>query len=118
MRGSQNPVHPTICPSWRSFLSNKPDACYDSSAMTRINAILLLLVSLLLGGPGCSSLPSQNRIRHPIQTDYSVNDPEFAESMSHLLGAPLVPGNTVVELLNGDRIFPAMLDAIRRAQKT
>jgi len=38
--------------------------------------------------------------------------------MSHLLGPPVVPGNQVKELINGDEIFPPMLAAIRAAEKT
>lgn len=38
--------------------------------------------------------------------------------MSHLLGAPLVASNGVVELLNGDKTFGAMLRAIEQAEKT
>lgn len=58
------------------------------------------------------------KIRHLIATTYSVADEEFLRSMSNLLGPPLVNGNKVTTLVNGDRIFPAMLDAIRSAQKT
>jgi len=79
---------------------------------------MLFLGSLIVAGGGCASLRSEKRIDHPIHTDYSVTDPEFASSMSHLLGAPLVGGNRVVELLNGDQIFPAMLEAIRGARQT
>jgi cardiolipin synthase A/B len=38
--------------------------------------------------------------------------------MSHLLGPPLVAGNRVQCLINGDQIFPAMLAAIRSATTT
>ena len=38
--------------------------------------------------------------------------------MSNLLGPPLMPGNQVKELLNGNEIFPPMLAAIRSAKKT
>jgi cardiolipin synthase len=38
--------------------------------------------------------------------------------MSNLLGAPLVDGNAVTELLNGDEIFGSMLEAIRSAKTT
>jgi len=38
--------------------------------------------------------------------------------MSHLLCAPFVDGNDIVQLQNGDEIFPAMLKEIRAAQKT
>src|SRR5947207_8257818 len=53
-----------------------------------------------------------------IETLYSVSDPQFVRNMSVMLGPPLLPGNRVQTLLNGDEIFPAMLDAIRGAQKT
>ncbi len=38
--------------------------------------------------------------------------------MGNLLGPPLLPGNAVVELLNGDEIFPSMLEAIRGARRS
>ncbi|HEY2083774.1 MAG TPA: phospholipase D-like domain-containing protein [Verrucomicrobiae bacterium] len=61
---------------------------------------------------------SEKQIRREIKTDYSVSDPQFRNSISALLGAPLVDGNKIVELQNGDQIFPAMIEAIRGAQKT
>jgi cardiolipin synthase len=82
----------------------------------------LALAILLSINTGCTSLTSpvmsEKQIRREIKTDYSVSDAEFKNSISHLLGAPLVDGNNVVELQNGDQIFPAMLDAIRGAQKS
>jgi cardiolipin synthase len=75
-------------------------------------------LGLLIGTSGCSTLFPEKRIREPFHTSYSVADPEFAHSISQLLSAQLVESNHVVELLNGDRIFPAMLEAIRNAQKT
>lgn len=86
--------------------------------MIRVTACLPLLISLLIGSSGCSTLQPEKRIRHLIDANYSVSDPEFANSISQLLSAPLAEGNQVVELLNGDQIFPAMLEAIRKAQKT
>jgi cardiolipin synthase len=79
---------------------------------------LRTLPLILLLSVGCSTVAPEKRIRQPIHTDYSVTDPQFANSISHLLSAPLVAGNNVVELINGDRAFEAMIDAIRRAQKT
>ena len=46
------------------------------------------------------------------------NDPQFERAMGVLLGPPIVEGNRVQTLLNGDQIFPSMLDAIRSAKKT
>jgi cardiolipin synthase A/B len=48
----------------------------------------------------------------------ALQDPTFERCMAHLLGPPLVDGNRIASLLNGDQIFPAMLAAIRSAQST
>jgi cardiolipin synthase len=48
----------------------------------------------------------------------TVGEPTFERCMSQLLGPPLVAGNRIASLLNGDQIFPAMLTAIRSAQQT
>src|SRR5204863_2501162 len=39
-------------------------------------------------------------------------------SMDHLVGPPILAGNRVNALINGDQIFPAMLEAIRGAQRS
>lgn len=56
----------------------------------------------------------QRRIPHL----YSVHDSAFGRAMGLALGPSIVGGNQVVALLNGDEIFPAMLEAVRNAQKT
>lgn len=60
----------------------------------------------------------ERKINHRIAHLYNVGDAQFVRSMGNLLGPPLVDGNRVVELLNGDEIFPAMLEAIRGAKRT
>jgi cardiolipin synthase len=62
--------------------------------------------------------PTEKKVRHPIRADYDVGDDVFVRTMGHLLGPPLVKGNTVTPLENGDHIFPAMLSGIRSAQRT
>jgi cardiolipin synthase len=47
-----------------------------------------------------------------------VADAQFVRAMGVLLGPPLLPGNRATTLLNGDQIFPAMLEAIRSARRT
>lgn len=44
-----------------------------------------------------------------------LSGPAFRKLVSHLIGPPLVEGNQIQELLNGDEFFPAMLEAIRNA---
>jgi cardiolipin synthase len=85
-------------------------------AMNTLNTSLLL--TSLLVTTGCSTLAPEKQIRRTIHADYTVQDPEFGRSIGPLLSAPLVGNNQVVELVNGDEIFPAMLEAIRGAQKT
>lgn len=60
----------------------------------------------------------EKKIERRITHLYGVGDPQFLRSMGSLLGPPLLPGNSVRELVNGDQIFPAMLTAIRGAQKS
>ena len=49
---------------------------------------------------------------------YSIEDAQFQRTLGVLLGPDILPGNRFDVLVNGDEIFPAMLDAIRRARKT
>ena len=60
----------------------------------------------------------EKNIKYEIRSSYSVKDPRFLHIMGQLLGPPLVDGNRVTGLLNGDQIFPAMLTAIQSATKT
>lgn len=61
---------------------------------------------------------AEKKIDEKLPRLYETDDVEFRRSLSALLGPPLVEGNQVETLLNGDQIFPAMLAAIRSAQKT
>lgn len=53
-----------------------------------------------------------------IVDQYSVEDPRFAKAVGDLLLPSFVEGNTIQTLLNGDQIFPAMLESIRKAKQT
>lgn len=73
-----------------------------------------LLVALLVVNFGTG----ERRVNQEIEHLYPVDDRQFHRSMAMLLGPTIVEGNRVQELVNGDRIFPAMLDAIRAARET
>ncbi|MGI8955597.1 MAG: phospholipase D-like domain-containing protein [Chthoniobacterales bacterium] len=62
--------------------------------------------------------PAEKKIRHEITADYDVGDDVFVRTMGHLLGPPLVDGNKITPLENGDQIFPGMLAGIRSARRT
>lgn len=73
--------------------------------------IALLFAAMLMG---CEA----KAVNYQIDHEYGISDPQFARTMGHLLGPPLVEGNHVTTFVNGDQIFPAMLSAITSAQKT
>jgi cardiolipin synthase len=75
-------------------------------------------MSLLAGFLALNFMPSEKKIETQLVRQYDASDPQFRRSLGVLLGPPIVEGNKVELLLNGDQIFPAMLDAIRHAQKT
>lgn len=62
--------------------------------------------------------PTEKKIRHEIFADYAVGDDVFVRMMGNLFGPPLLKGNKVSAFENGDQIFPALLSAIRSAQRT
>jgi cardiolipin synthase len=62
--------------------------------------------------------PAEKKVRQSIRADYAVGDDTFVRTMGNLLGPPLLEGNKVTPLENGDQIFPAMLNGIRSAQRT
>ncbi|MDZ4820535.1 MAG: phospholipase D-like domain-containing protein [Planctomycetota bacterium] len=65
----------------------------------------------------------QNATSRERKVDYQISpcstgDPTFRRCMDHLLGPPLVGGNSIRSLINGDEIFPAMMQAIRSAESS
>ncbi len=60
----------------------------------------------------------EKKINQQLPKLYAASDPQFMRAMGGLLGPGIVGGNQVQELLNGDQIFPSMLQAIRSATKT
>jgi cardiolipin synthase len=75
-----------------------------------LTATLILLWSNL----SSPAPPVQPTIAHT----YAAGDSQFIRVMSSLLGPPMVGGNRVQTLLNGDQSFPAMLAAIRSARRS
>lgn len=61
---------------------------------------------------------SEKKIQHRIESPYGVEDAQFVRTIGALLGPPLLAGNGITELINGDEIFPSMLQAIRGAKQT
>ena len=62
--------------------------------------------------------PAEKKVRHRIEANYHPGDDTFKRTMGNMLGPPLLEGNRITPLENGDEIFPAMLEAIRQAEET
>ncbi|MGF6413821.1 cardiolipin synthase [Paraburkholderia sp. MM5482-R1] len=75
-----------------------------------VTLVIVLLIANLSSG--------EKKIEHRIERLYKSEDPQFLRSMGLLLGPPVVPGNRFEMLLNGDQIFPSMLEGIRSARET
>jgi len=74
-------------------------------------ALLGTLIAInLMGG--------EKRIEKTLPRLYDTNDAEFKRALGSLLGPRLVDGNRVDVLVNGQQIFPAMLEAIDGARAT
>jgi cardiolipin synthase len=80
-------------------------------AFTAIATALIVVLALNFSTP-------QKKLERKIEHRYPVADAQFRREMSVLLGPGIIPGNKVTALQNGAEIFPAMLEAIRSAQKT
>jgi len=53
-----------------------------------------------------------------LDSPVSIEHPTFPGAFGPLLGAEFIEGNTVEPLINGVEIFPAMLEAIRQAERS
>ena len=81
--------------------------------------VVLTALCTLVGVLLVQNLSSgEQQLRQELPRLYESDDGEFRRSLSSLLGPPLVGGNKIQTLLNGDQIFPSMLSAIRGANTT
>ncbi|WP_250436393.1 cardiolipin synthase [Caballeronia sp. ATUFL_F2_KS9A] len=75
-----------------------------------VTLVVVLVIANLTSG--------EKKIEHRIERLYASDDPQFLRSMGLLLGPPVVGGNRFEVLVNGDEIFPSMLEGIRAARET
>ena len=78
-------------------------------------AVALTLATTLVA---INLVGAEKRIERRIDKAYPLTDPRFREELGVMLGPQFVGGNKVQVLRNGDEIFPAMLAAIRAAEKS
>ncbi len=89
---------------------------------TRRKTLLIALISFLAALAGAVLVlnfsTGEKHVTQQLPRLYNTSDPQFMRAMGSLLGPGISGGNKVTELLNGDQIFPAMLEAINGAKHT
>jgi cardiolipin synthase len=76
-------------------------------------AARLWLVALLALISGCAAVPRITRI-----PSIALGEPSFFPTIAAHADAPIVAGNRVELLFNGEQVFPAMLKAIHAARRS
>lgn len=74
-----------------------------------------ILLVLMVVAAGLVLAQDQETLR--IRTSVAASDPRFPDYLSRLVGHQLTAGDSYVVHTNGDKAFPAMLDAIARGTK-
>ncbi|MGH7926823.1 MAG: cardiolipin synthase [Candidatus Binatia bacterium] len=83
------------------------------SALSHFRKTKNLLVVPLLLAAGCAGVPEINQVPGVV-----LGEPSFFPTIAAHTDAPILGGNQVELLFNGEQIFPAMLQAIRSARKS
>lgn len=76
-------------------------------------ARLLGSVCLMVAVAACARV--KPHVALPVLT---LGEPSFFPTLEAHAGAPIVGGNAVEILVNGEQIFPSLMDAVRSAQRT
>jgi len=74
---------------------------------------LLPILLVVFLAPACARVHP-----HIAMPNLALGEPSFFPTLEAYASAPIVGGNRADLLLNGEQIFPAMLEAIRGAQRT
>jgi cardiolipin synthase len=75
-----------------------------------------LLVGALVFAIGANLRTTEKRLLYRPRRLYTSGDADFRRALGILLGPPLVPGNKITTLVNGEQIYTTMLNAIRTAR--
>ena len=81
-----------------------------------VAVLITLLAAALVLWIGANLVTSERRLLYRPRRLYTSGDADFRRALGILLGPPLVPGNRVTSLVNGEQIYAAMLNAIHTAQ--
>jgi cardiolipin synthase len=62
--------------------------------------------------------PIEESPKYGLDHDFAIESSEFLHSMAGATNTPIMPGNRIDILNNGDQFYPAMLEAIGQARRT
>ncbi|WP_111642573.1 phospholipase D-like domain-containing protein [Marinimicrobium alkaliphilum] len=85
----------------------------------RLWAVLVVLAPMLfvlVNVLWFNAMPKPKRLTQPLMLEYHTRSPEFERSLGALLQQPILPGNTIELLRDGEAIYAAKVDAIDRAE--
>ena len=80
----------------------------------RCLSVVVVALALALGLSGCAARVH----RHTVLPELALGEPSFFPTLEAYASAPIVGGNSAEFLLNGEQIFPTIVEAIRSAKKT
>ena len=80
--------------------------------------VVTILLTLLVATLAMNFVRPEKKLERKVIHKHALSDPQFRREMSVLLGPAVLPGNRIVDLQNGDEIFPSMLEAIQAAKST
>jgi cardiolipin synthase len=89
-----------------------------STGRAGLRTVATVLITLLAVTLLRNLTSGERQVERVIARRYPVQSPDFMRAMGIALGPAVVGGNRIETLLNGDAIFPSMLQAIRSARRT
>ncbi|MEO6687769.1 MAG: phospholipase D-like domain-containing protein [Dokdonella sp.] len=79
--------------------------------------VVTAVISMIFVVIALNFVTGEKRVASVPKRLYPLTDPQFKRVMGSLFGPPILGGNRIDTLINGDEIFPGMLAAIRGARK-
>ncbi|HEY5102266.1 MAG TPA: phospholipase D-like domain-containing protein, partial [Steroidobacteraceae bacterium] len=83
---------------------------------TLVTIAITLLTTALVVALAINLATAEKRLLYRPRRLYTSRDADFRRALGVLLGPPLVAGNEITTLINGEQIFPSMLEALNGAE--
>ena len=87
---------------------------HEESHTLILTTIIVTIIAVLIL---MNFVTGEKKIERNLKRYYSIQEPQFVRSVGALLGPAFLDGNYVEVLINGDKIFAEMLNAIKSAKK-